>query len=85
MITTDNRHLATLAQTELAQLGYYRGKIDGDWGPQSEAAFAAYVARIAAFESAYGSGSLESALAQLTAVKPVTYGYAQRTWGLSFP
>jgi len=37
------------------------------------------------FETRFGAGSPESALAQLAAIKPVTYGYAQRTWGLSFP
>lgn len=45
---------------------------------------AAYAARVAAFESTYGAGTPESALAALAAVKPVTYGYAKRTWGLSF-
>jgi len=46
---------------------------------------AAYAARIAAFEKTYGAATPEAALATLTAIKPVTYGYAQRTWGLSFP
>jgi adenosine deaminase CECR1 len=45
---------------------------------------AAYAARIAAFEAAYAAGSPESALASLATVKPVTYGYAKRTWGLNF-
>lgn len=43
MITTDNRHLATLAQSELARLGFYTAAIDGQWGAKSETAFAAYV------------------------------------------
>ncbi len=45
---------------------------------------AAYATRVAAFEATYGAGTPETALAALTAVKPVTYGYAQRTWGLRF-
>jgi len=44
----------------------------------------AYAARVAAFEAAYDSGSPETALAALATIKPVTYGYAKRTWGLSF-
>ena len=45
-----------------------------------------YDARVAAFEKKYGddSASPAAALAQLAAVKPVTYGYAKRTWGLEF-
>lgn len=43
-----------------------------------------YAARIAAFEAAYGAGTPESALASLATLKPVTYGYAKRTWGLRF-
>jgi adenosine deaminase CECR1 len=43
-----------------------------------------YDARVLEFENRFGSGALEHALAQLAAIKPVTYGYAQRTWGLSF-
>lgn len=43
-------------------------------------------ARIAAFEGKYSTGSVDDALtkARQTA-KPVTYGYARRTWGLAFP
>ena len=47
-----------------------------------------YDARVAAFEKKYGpagSPTLADALAQLATVKPVTYGYAKRTWGLEFP
>jgi adenosine deaminase CECR1 len=44
-----------------------------------------YAARIAAFETAYGAASVDSALAALAGAKPVSYGYAQRTWGLVFP
>jgi adenosine deaminase CECR1 len=45
-----------------------------------------YDARIAAFEKKYGAdaASVDAALAQLATVKPVTYGYAQRTWGFHF-
>ena len=44
-----------------------------------------YDARIAAFEKKYSGENLTDALAQLVTVKPVTYGYAKRTWGLAFP
>lgn len=43
-----------------------------------------YHARVLEFETRFSSGDVESALGQLIATKPVTYGYAQRTWGLSF-
>jgi adenosine deaminase CECR1 len=43
-----------------------------------------YAERIAAFENRYGAGSVADALAALRQVKPVTYGYAKRTWGLEF-
>ena len=43
-----------------------------------------YDARLAAFEQKYGAEKLTDALAALATVKPVTYGYAQRTWGLEF-
>lgn len=46
---------------------------------------AEYDHHIAAFEKKYGSPeSIESALALLANVKPVTYGYAKRTWGFEF-
>lgn len=45
----------------------------------------AYEQRVAAFAARYAAGSTADALAHLTTVKPVTYGYARRTWGLSFP
>ncbi len=40
--------------------------------------------REAAFAERYGSVALDRALASLATVKPVTYGYAKRTWGLAF-
>ncbi|MSU50966.1 MAG: adenosine deaminase [Opitutus sp.] len=43
-----------------------------------------YDARIAAFEEKYATGSVADALTKLGEVKPVTYGYAKRTWGLEF-
>ena len=47
---------------------------------------ATYDANIADFEKEYGSdaASLDVALAQLATIKPVTYGYAKRTWNLEF-
>jgi adenosine deaminase CECR1 len=46
----------------------------------------AYEARVAAFEKQYGTDAptTKEALARLAAVKPVTYGYAKRTWGFDF-
>ena len=41
-----------------------------------------YERDVAAFAAKYLPAD---SLAQLTAVKPVTYGYAKRTWGFSFP
>jgi adenosine deaminase CECR1 len=41
-----------------------------------------YDAAIAAFEAKYAPAD---SLAQLKSVKPVTYGYAKRTWNLTFP
>ncbi len=36
------------------------------------------------FEAAYGDGSVADALSRLSEVTPVAYGYARRTWGLTF-
>jgi adenosine deaminase CECR1 len=52
--------------------------------PTKAKLLADYDARVTAFEARYGSGSITDALAKLRTVKPVTYGYAQRTWGFSF-
>jgi adenosine deaminase CECR1 len=41
-----------------------------------------YEAAVAAFEAKFAPAD---SLAQLKAVKPVTYGYAKRTWGMTFP
>lgn len=43
-----------------------------------------YDERIAAFEDRFGGGTVADALKALRAIKPVTYGYGQRTWGFSF-
>jgi adenosine deaminase CECR1 len=45
---------------------------------------AAYAAHTAEFEARYGAGTVGDALARLAAVRPVTYGYAKRTWGFDF-
>ena len=49
-----------------------------------KAVLAAFNARLDAFEGKYGAGDAAAALSLLAAVKPVTYGYARRTWGFSF-
>jgi len=41
-----------------------------------------YEKAVAAFEQKYLP---DDSLAQLAAVKPVTYSYAKRTWGFAFP
>ncbi|HYD83587.1 MAG TPA: hypothetical protein VEA63_06030, partial [Opitutus sp.] len=48
---------------------------------------ARYEAALAAFEKKYGTDAAtsEAALAQLATVKPTAYGYARRTWQLTFP
>jgi len=51
---------------------------------EKERLLADFDRRVAAFESIYGAGSTSDALARLAAVKPVTYTYAKRTWGLEF-
>jgi adenosine deaminase CECR1 len=40
-----------------------------------------YEQAVTAFEKRFAA---KDSLAQLATVKPVTYGYAQRTWGLKF-
>jgi adenosine deaminase CECR1 len=40
--------------------------------------------RIRAFEARFGGPPLGEAVAGLSAVRPVTYSYARRTWGLAF-
>ncbi len=45
---------------------------------------AAYDQRIADFEADYGVGTPAESIARLARVKPVAYGYAQRTWSLEF-
>jgi adenosine deaminase CECR1 len=45
---------------------------------------AEYDQRVAAYERRYGSPPLDQAMADLGAVKPVTYGYARRNWGFDF-
>jgi adenosine deaminase CECR1 len=46
------------------------------------ALLADYEKAIAAFEAKFATSDLPATLA---GVKPVTYGYARRTWGLEFP
>jgi adenosine deaminase CECR1 len=45
---------------------------------------AQYEQRIAAFEARYGASTVDGAFVSLASVKPVTYGYARRNWGLDF-
>ena len=51
---------------------------------EKERLLADFDRRVAAFESRYGSETLDGALGALASVKPVTYGYAKRTWGFDF-
>ena len=52
--------------------------------PTKARLLADYDQRIRAFETRFGQGSIEDALQALRVVKPVTYGYGLRTFGLSF-
>jgi adenosine deaminase CECR1 len=40
--------------------------------------------RVAEFEGRYGAVPLDAALGAVATVRPVTYGYARRTWGFDF-
>jgi adenosine deaminase CECR1 len=40
--------------------------------------------RVAAFEKRYGDPATDGALASLASVRPVSYGYARRNWGMDF-
>ncbi|MFO1446850.1 MAG: hypothetical protein U1F61_01635 [Opitutaceae bacterium] len=74
-----------LSWDELVQLG--RNSLAFSFAqPEVKAALLAdYDARLAAFVARYQNGTVTEALARLSSVRPVTYGYARRTWGLSFP
>jgi adenosine deaminase CECR1 len=52
--------------------------------PVKAGLLADYDRDIAAFEARYGTGSVADALGRLEEVTPVTYGYADRVWGLRF-
>ncbi|MBC7369254.1 MAG: adenosine deaminase [Undibacterium sp.] len=73
-----------LSWSEIVQLG--RNSLTHAFAqPEVRARLLAdYDRAVAAFETTYGAATVEATLARLAAVKPVTYGYAQRTWGLSF-
>jgi len=70
-----------LSWDEIVQLG--RNSLTFSFAqPEVKAKLLAdYDAAVAAFEAKYAPAD---SLAQLKAVKPVTYGYAKRTWGLAF-
>ena len=73
-----------LSWDELVQLG--RNSLAHSFAPPELKArlLAAYDARIAAFSERYAAGTTAEALQRLTTVRPVSYGYARRTWGFSF-
>lgn len=73
-----------LSWEELAQLG--RNSLTHSFAqPELKAKMLAdYETAVADFVSRYSAGSVTDALNRLAAVKPVTYGYAKRTWGLEF-
>jgi adenosine deaminase CECR1 len=70
-----------LSWDELVQLG--RNSITFSFAPPEVKAklLAEYEAAVAGFAQRFATGDLAAALA---GVKPVTYGYAKRTWGLEF-
>ena len=54
--------------------------------PETKARLLAeYDRRVSEFEAKYSEGSLDEALSRLRAVRPVTYGYGKRVFGLEFP
>jgi adenosine deaminase CECR1 len=71
-----------LSWDELVQLG--RNSLTYSFAqPEVKARLLAdYDQAVAAFESRFAA---KDSLTQLATVKPVTYGYAQRTWGFQFP
>ncbi len=75
-----------LSWDEIVQLG--RNSLAYSFAPPAVKTklLADYDARIKAFEEKYGADDvpLSAALGQLTRLEPVAYGYAKRTWGLSF-
>jgi len=73
-----------LSWAELVQMG--RHSLAYSFAPADvkRTLLADYEARVAAFEARYRSGTVTEALARLAAVRPVTYGYAKRTWGIEF-
>jgi adenosine deaminase CECR1 len=82
---TDEYHTAVttfnLSWDEMVQLG--RNSLAFSFAPPDVKAklLADYERDIAAFETKYQPAN---SLERLTSVKPVAYGYAQRTWGFSF-
>ena len=54
--------------------------------PETKARLLAeYDRRVSEFEAKYSEGSVDEALSRLRAVRPVTYGYGKRVFGLEFP
>jgi adenosine deaminase CECR1 len=70
-----------LSWDELIQLGRNSLKFSFAQPDVKAAMLADYEKAVAAFEAKFASGDLSAAL---SGVKPVTYGYAKRTWGLEF-
>ncbi|WP_414661541.1 adenosine deaminase family protein [Horticoccus sp. 23ND18S-11] len=73
-----------LSWSELVQLG--RNSLTYSFAPAAvkAALLADYDARIAAYATRHAAGSVAEALARTSSIRPVTYGYAKRTWGLEF-
>lgn len=73
-----------LSWEEVVQLG--RNSLTHSFAPDDvkQKLLADYEARVAAFVARYGTGTVAEALVRLATVRPVTYGYAKRTWGFEF-
>jgi len=73
-----------LSWSELVEMG--RNSLAYSFAPADvkRRLLADYEARVAAFEARYSGGTVTEALARLANVRPVTYGYAKRTWGFEF-
>ncbi len=73
-----------LSWAEIVELG--RASLAHSFAqPEVRAALLArYSGQLSAFEARFGAGTTEDALRALATVRPVTYTYARRTWGLEF-
>jgi adenosine deaminase CECR1 len=73
-----------LSWPELTQLARYSLEHAFVEDPVKTTLLEDYEKRLIAFEKRYSRGTIKNTLNSLNKIEPVTYGYAKRTWGLSF-